>query len=114
MIFRLLLLIGLVVAVTLLNLKPVVDSTWQAYKNICGGDQDFAYANHPTARLPVFAPVTTTDNETIQLKCFSASQFELLNIRAGFGTNDTLAALVDGSHPQCRDPSGPPPLGQST
>lgn len=88
-----------------MHLAPLVASAGEAYKGICGGTHDFAYINHPTAGLPVFAQVSA-DSTSQMTTCFYAAQYELLALRAGFEPthfpmNHTLAQLVNGTHKRC-------------
>lgn len=89
-----------------LRLNPLVASVEEAYKGVCGGTQDFAYINHPTGGLPVFAQVSADDASQMTM-CFYAAQYELLALRAGFEPthfpmNHTLAQLVNGTHKRCK------------
>lgn len=97
-----------------LAVEPAVISSEWALKSACGLDTAFTYMFHPITGSPVFAPVPAHKSgkqENAELECFSAAQYEMLKIRAGFHSdliaeNATLESLIHGTHPLCKQPGG--------
>mmetsp|Transcript_69926 Transcript_69926/g.181390 ORF Transcript_69926/g.181390 Transcript_69926/m.181390 type:complete len:711 (+) Transcript_69926:153-2285(+) len=88
-------------------IQPFVDSASHVYSTICDKNIHFTYLFHPVYGLPVFAQVDHSAVEMVNLRCFYASQYEMVRMRAGFPPetfppNDTLSSMVNGSHPLCK------------
>jgi len=96
-------------------IQPFVDAASGVYNEVCQHDIDFTYLSHPVTGVPVFAKASGS-GEVLHMRCWWASQYEMVRIRAGFDpqqfeANATLAEMINGVHPACQAPFGDiPPM----